>query len=182
MSFWIQTGNPRIIQSPTVPADASLSELLQAVFPMETEDAILVWNNVHVPLSYKYDISVLIEDLIDLTSFVLLGTSGSKRISFGSDTFRATWLLKLSNGSLHVQADWASVVGGTESLLKKNNILDLPSENFLGEWKSLFSRVLDSLSRAGFSPDFSKQTQELQRIEKNIKRLGRLYEAADEAS
>jgi len=33
---------------------------------MLTEDAILIWNAIYIPLNYKYDISYMIDDILNL--------------------------------------------------------------------------------------------------------------------
>jgi len=47
-----------------------LGDAIQAAFPLETEDAQLVWHRLSVPLSYKYDFSVIIEDIIAMLAYV----------------------------------------------------------------------------------------------------------------
>ncbi|HHR2550667.1 TPA: hypothetical protein ACSY39_10840 [Listeria monocytogenes] len=57
MNFFIQANTPQktgVFESD----DYDLSTAIETIFPMLTEDAILVWNHIYVPLSYKYDISL----------------------------------------------------------------------------------------------------------------------------
>ena len=63
MNFYIQTSNPYIINE-TNAYDNKLSEAIESVFPMNTEELILFWNHVGIPLSYKYDISYMIDDIL----------------------------------------------------------------------------------------------------------------------
>jgi hypothetical protein len=46
--------------------DEHIGDAIQTVFPMWTEDAYLVWNGVHVPISYKYTLSFLIQDVVTM--------------------------------------------------------------------------------------------------------------------
>lgn len=62
MNFYILAGNPRV-QSIENSDDKSLSEAIETVFPLNTEYAILSWNYISIPLSYKYDISYMIDDI-----------------------------------------------------------------------------------------------------------------------
>ena len=59
MHFYIQTSNPYIANK-TNADDNKLSEAIESIFPMDTEELILFWNHVGIPLSYKYDISYMI--------------------------------------------------------------------------------------------------------------------------
>lgn len=144
---------------------------------METEAAILVWNHVCVPISYKYDVSVLIDDLFEMVEFLLAGSNGDKGVSFPSDTFRVKWNLSVTHNVLRVDSKWLSTVGGTEELLNRNSEITMPVGDFLSEWKSLFAMLLDCLSRAGYEPGYSDETRTLQRLERSIPGTGRLYQS-----
>ena len=65
LNFYIQASNPRFQDSINI-YDESLSDAIESVFPLNTENAILVWNYISIPLSYKYDISYMIEDILQL--------------------------------------------------------------------------------------------------------------------
>ena len=59
MAFYIQASNPRFIESISYEVE-SLSDAVESIFPLNTENAFLVWNYISVPLSYKYDISYML--------------------------------------------------------------------------------------------------------------------------
>src|SRR5258705_95085 len=101
MRFWIQAGNPR--HFPILGKDVSdLSEAIEEIFPMETEDAIIVWNQSLIPISYKYDLSVMIDDVLPMLARLLDRTSGSDQVNFGSDTFQTDWSLNWTEGDLSI--------------------------------------------------------------------------------
>ena len=62
MNFCIQASNPRV-QHKIDYEDSSLSDIIETIYPLYTEHAILTWNYISIPLSYKYDISYMIDDL-----------------------------------------------------------------------------------------------------------------------
>ncbi|OQY54035.1 MAG: hypothetical protein B6245_21870 [Desulfobacteraceae bacterium 4572_88] len=53
MKFLIQSGNP-LWSPPDELAAEYLSEAIEAIFPMDTEDAVMIWGDESVSLSYKY--------------------------------------------------------------------------------------------------------------------------------
>ena len=56
--FWIQAGDPRT-QRAVPEADDSVCDAIEKSFPTRTEELIVAWNRVHIPVSYKYDMSIL---------------------------------------------------------------------------------------------------------------------------
>ena len=58
MNFYIQASNPRALKPSFI--EENLSAAIESVFPMNTENAILFWNHIAIPLSYKYDISYMV--------------------------------------------------------------------------------------------------------------------------
>jgi hypothetical protein len=55
-------------------SDSTLSDAAQTVFPLE-ERAFLNWNELTLPLSYKYDISLMLEDIVEMV--LAVGKTGS---------------------------------------------------------------------------------------------------------
>lgn len=73
--FYIQACNP--INNRTVDEnDSKLMEAIETIFPMRTEAAIMVWNYVSIPLSYKYDISYMINDIIIVIQELVMKQEG----------------------------------------------------------------------------------------------------------
>ena len=70
MPFVIQASSPRWTGAHD-PEDSTLSEAVQVVFPMEAEAAVLEWNHVPGLLSYRYDISICLDDVIDMLTTLM---------------------------------------------------------------------------------------------------------------
>src|SRR5882757_2636902 len=103
MRFWIQAGNPRSL--PLLGKDVSdLSEAIEEVFPMMTEDAIIVWNRSFIPISYKFDLSVIIDELLPLLTRLLDTSGGCDQIRFGASAFYTTWDLTWTADDLEISA------------------------------------------------------------------------------
>ena len=57
--FALKTGVPAVVAARDE-SDTTLSDAMQTVFPLDAR-AFLEWNGLMLPLSYKYDISVMLE-------------------------------------------------------------------------------------------------------------------------
>ncbi len=136
LNFCIQAGNPKV-QCTLDDTDKCLSDAIETIFPLYTENAILVWNHICIPLSYKYDISYMMDDIISLLSSLQREKSGRKVIHWLPDTFRCDWFVKWGRGELEIRSKWectevlnnvmkglelcgydASKIGGMEALIK----------------------------------------------------------------
>ena len=60
MSFFIQCSSPQIAKNYVIEGN-SLRDCIEDLFPMRTEEALICWNGIRIPLSYKYDISLMVE-------------------------------------------------------------------------------------------------------------------------
>lgn len=150
LEFYIQAGNPGMTRE-CDPADESLSDALQAVFPSKTEHLIMVWNGIFIPLSYKYDISLMVDDIVALCSEMLTAERGSQRIAWPSNTFTVVWHVEWSGTNVGVNGLWNCIIGGTEALLARKAGISMSREEFLSEWKRPLEIVLKALREAGYT-------------------------------
>lgn len=97
MSFYIQASNPRT-NSIANPNDKTLADAIETIFLLNTESAILMWNYISVPLSYKYDISYMIEDILLLLDALRSRENGEMTIHWLPDTFRCNWTVQWAAG------------------------------------------------------------------------------------
>ena len=176
MDFVIQASHPRAIAERSAD-DASLSDALQTVFPLYNEAAILVWNGVYVPLDYKYDLSVMIQDLLDLLSSILESPSGAKVVDWPSNTFAARWRVEWSGSMVSVRADWRTVVGGTEALLQARPEVSLSTSEFTSEWKMVLENAERALVGAGYQAEDLPELLRLRAVLAMIPEYGRCYRA-----
>jgi len=147
--FTIQASNPRQLAE-FDSNDTNLSDAVQTVFPLDAECALLVWNWLYVPLTYKYDLSMMIDDIVGLVDAMLEEPSGHRTIQWPSNTFAATWKIKWGSGVTEVEAEWISVVGETEALLTAKPKVILDSSGFIGEWRRPLEVILAALTSAGY--------------------------------
>jgi hypothetical protein len=144
MEFLIQANNPRP-SNLVSPDDSSLGEAIETIFPLHTDFVLLGWNNVYVPLTYKYDISVIINDIIAMLNSIVARDEGSITVFWPSNTFRTRWILTWTATELAITTAWESVIGGTESMLNKVPSLNIDKQTFLSEWKPLLQSIKTSI-------------------------------------
>jgi hypothetical protein len=172
--FVIQASAPRAIVR-LDPADESLSDAIQTVFCLATEDAIMNWNGVYVPIGYKYDMSMMIDDVLDLLEEMRLVGAGTRVIQWASNTFSATWDVEWDADMVTVLAGWIDVIGGTESLLGANCKLCVSKTEFGAEWKRPLEVVLRALEAAGYNDADLEGMNRLRSVSGNIVGEGLLY-------
>jgi hypothetical protein len=115
----------------------------------EMDDFYMLWNHVPVQLSYKYDLPVILPDVVEMVEWALQGRNGDRRIRWGSSTFDAIWNLNLLDGEIRVSSEWLVVVGDLEPHLNNRSMLVVPLESFLAEWASLLRVSLNALDKTG---------------------------------
>ena len=145
--FEIKPGVPRPGEIAGGAAD-DLSDAVQTAFPLETDDAIVLWNGVAIPLSYKYDVSIILEDVIGMLESCRIGAARTIYVNFGSDTFNADWTVQLREDSVAVTAVWNSVVGDREAELNKCSTLVINRDDFTSQWLGVLCRAIEGVKAA----------------------------------
>ncbi len=174
MTFFIQASSP-IVGSDVQATEDDLREAIEDVFVIDTEDAIMNWNGVSIALSYKYDISVIVDDLIDMLLAVKSSGFGEHQVNWPSNTFHATWRIAWDERELRCAATWYSISGGVEDLLERTGGIRLTREEFLAEWKVLLERVVAGLKEVGYCPKSVAGLDQLEQLIIQLARPGRLY-------
>lgn len=134
--FSIQLSAPRTLNASVRDAD-SLADVLQEIFAHECEDAYLNWNGVRIALNYKYDVSVIIGDVVLMLDSLTERPCGECVIEWPSSSFRASWHVRWSDGRLAISADWIRVTGGIEAALRSVPRLEISIDEFIAEWAEL---------------------------------------------
>ncbi|SFU81731.1 hypothetical protein [Butyrivibrio sp. M55] len=175
MNFFIQVSNPKYLNRTNDECIESLSDAVEDSFPLNTEDAFLVWNHIYVPLSYKYDISYMIEDLVKILKKIMESEKGSLNICWLPDTFRCDWKIEWSAGEINILSHWDCTVGDLEDLLNNNNSIKMPIEQFLNEWKKLLELIVCVLKHNGYTETNLDGLDELITVYEKINDAGMLY-------
>ena len=174
MNSYIQASNPKF-QRETEFDDDSLSGAIENIFPLYTESAILVWNYISIPLSYKYDISYMIDDILNLILNLQEKESGKKVIHWLPDTFRCNWGVSWENEQLKIESQWECTVGHLEGLLNEKPIVMLSIEAFISEWKEVLHVIIKGLTACGYNEKNIKGMWQLLERYNSIKEVGILY-------
>ncbi|MEU8124660.1 hypothetical protein AB0C21_38615 [Spirillospora sp. NPDC049024] len=143
MNFRLQTGNPETLE---VASAVDMADATAEMYPMGTEDAILFWNWVPVQLEYRYDIPVLLDDLVPLLEDVQNPEISQTEVYWGSDTFSAEWNIVRDGDSLRIDSRWDSVHGSYESLLNDRSQLTVKIDSFVAEWLKVLRRITSDLA------------------------------------
>ncbi|WP_149261306.1 hypothetical protein [Actinomadura sp. K4S16] len=143
MSFWLQVGSPETLE---VASAADMAHATAQMYPMNTEDAILFWNRVPVRLEYRYDIPVLLDDLVPLLEEVQDPEISQTEVYWGSDTFSADWNIARDGDSLRINSRWDSVHGSYEPLLNERSQLTVSIDSFVAEWLKVLRRITSDLA------------------------------------
>ncbi len=176
MKFAIQVSKPRInINRESLIDIESIRELIEEIFPMYTEDMILIWDCVRIPLEYKYDISVIIDEILDLLQTLLDKEEGEMLIVWPSDTFRSNWNLKWKGHSLCIDSEWISVVGLTEEILNKHKRIEISTNEFLAEWKMLLRLLIGIFNENDLLKYNFNEFRIMQSLIDRIPGIGKLY-------
>ena len=175
MTFSIQASNPRFSEN-FDEDDETLDEALETVFPLNAEAAVLNWSGAFALLSYKYDLSCIVSDVMMMLQQILSMSSGKLRIAWPSNTFAATWNLAWDSSNVTIDAQWASVVGSSVEDLNNVGALEIPRAEFLAEWKQLLRVAASGLEKCGYNEQNLPAMKELREVISKIPKHGSLYE------
>ena len=174
MFFCIQASNPKF-QNITDYNDESLSEAIESVFPLNTEHAILMWNHISIPLSYKYDISYMVNDILIIIKAIQTQNVGKMKIQWLPDTFRSDWLIEWNSDEVLIDAQWECTIGHLENILNKRNNIRLSKVDFINEWKEILGVLIRGLKHCGYDKLKIKGMKELVEQYEKIKESGIFY-------
>lgn len=172
LHFYVQASSPRFHCEASDEHAESLGEAVEYSFPLLTEKMFMAWKGHRIPLCYKYDLSVIVEDLLELL-VELQRPSGEQETFWGSDTFCGRWFLKWGDGRLEVQADWRDVGAGLEKLLASE--ISIPVAHFLAEWKRPLGILCDALQNSGYTVENLPAMQLLKDVHESLTQEGILY-------
>jgi hypothetical protein len=176
--FAIQTNNPIANQFANEEVEY-LYEAIERIFPDSTEEAYLIWNWVPIRVSYKYDLYVMIDDILTLLNSLIASAQGSHEVFWGSNTLNAIWKLEWVGEQLKIESEWNMVAGNYESLLNSRSQLKINKNIFLSEWKSFLQKIIEKVDYSEIKIKDYDNVEMLHKIESSINKLGRLYIAAD---
>ena len=174
MKFSIQVSNPKN-SGEHDPEDETLDDCVETCFLLHTEMAIVKWLGAFIPLSYKYDISIMLLDIILMLQTLLDKPNGELDISWPSNGFSCRWIMTWRDNTLIIDSQWNSVIGKTERLLNELGVLEMSKSKFIFEWRMLLETVIVGLSQCGYHESQIGELTELKAIHSRIRDVGQLY-------
>ena len=144
----IQISNP-ILLPITDEEVTSLEDVIENIFPLDTEYLILIWNNIFIPLNYKYDISVMILDFIKIFDFLKDDETDTLEMHWASNTFSSIWKMEKRNSYVNIKSFWKSVNGGIEDKLNELSENTIALNDFTEEIKKLLVFLKNSIQKSG---------------------------------
>lgn len=171
--FFIQISNPKYLDD-TKTESSTIAEFLEEIVPLQTESCIMAWNGSYIPLSYKYDISIIFDDIVFIVKEILRSEAGVINIDWPSNTFFARWNISWHDEMVEITAKWINIAGDIEHILNKKNKIKMNKIDFLAEWRGLIVKVHEMLCASG-RHFFDLKCLELEFIIKSIGKNGVLY-------
>jgi hypothetical protein len=175
MEFFIQVSKPICLNNYDN-ADESLADAMETIFPLLTEGAIIMWNYIPIRLSYKYDISYMLDDIVDMLLMIRTKEKGKMEIQWLPDTFRCDWKLQWNEGTIKIKSEWGGIIGDLEKILNKNSEVCLKVNEFRGEWKKLLELVIKNLKNSGYQENQIRNMDNLLVEYNKISEEGILYQ------
>ncbi|AZS13826.1 hypothetical protein [Paenibacillus lutimineralis] len=150
MDFWIQASRPKYTGLYDK-EDQNLSNAIETIFPMMTEKALIFWKTIYIPLCYKYDISWMIDNILDIFEMLRSKPDGEISLKWASNTFSAVWNIRWMDEEVVIAPEWYSVLGHTEHLLNSKGAIMVPIRSFISEWKKILGVILVGLKESGYN-------------------------------
>ena len=148
-NFYIQTGKPSRNKNAAFTIHG-LGDAIFDAFRLDTEQACIVWDRIYVPISYRNDLSVIIDEILFIIENLHKTESGDFQNYFSSNTFHCNWHFRWTEDDLRIEASWDSLSGQ----LHKHNVLsteiNCSRSCFIGEWLELLRVVRDGVRHSGF--------------------------------
>lgn len=176
MSFFIQASCPKNSDNVSLEAE-TLSDAVENSFPLLTESAIIFWNNVPLFLSYKYDLCLMIDDILDVLEALRIKEFGSKDVHWVSNTFAHIWHFKWISGQLGISAEWGVINDSTEHILRDSGSVNISIQSFGFEWKRVIYNIIVTLKKAGFEESRIEGMSRLIQEYNLIRNEGYLYQS-----
>ncbi|MGW7003159.1 hypothetical protein ACWGCW_10095 [Streptomyces sp. NPDC054933] len=145
MNFWIQTGNPALLDVDET-AD-NMADAITLVYPADTEFMILSWNLIPVAVNYCEDIQVFVDDIVMLLEKIQTPDFTEAHVCTGASSFFSEWWIRRDGNDLVIDSRWDSVLGNYEFMLNERSKLTVETTVFTGEWLKVLRQLVDDLTK-----------------------------------
>ncbi|SMP35267.1 hypothetical protein [Chryseobacterium profundimaris] len=143
--FEIILNHPRIDKKKTLTKFKSVGELIENIFPFSEDYLYVKWRGISIPVSYKYDLSMILEDFVYIVKF-LESSENLLSLAFPSNTFDVEWNMRKEYGKIIIQSKWNTVLSHNEKILNENSYLIVDIDTF----KSQIFKMLEFIYKIIF--------------------------------
>lgn len=158
MSFSIICNNPRgggLLNE----ADETLGDAVQSVFELDDEDAKLEWNGIVFSLNYKYDLGMMVDDVVSMLKTMIAAAEGNMTIEWVSTGFPFAWRIDWLDDRAKVSA--VSRDPGSGQKMFGLEVMETSKHEFIQEWRSVLQIIKAKLVAAGYSDRYLFSLREL---------------------
>jgi len=127
--------------------DETLGEMLQTIFPLHTDEAILEWHGRKTALNYKYDISMMLEDILRLLQELDANPSGKSVVAWVSNSFPYRWEVDWMNGTVSIRS---SPLDPSRTGLPGIGLISGEIRGFVAEWRPVLNIIRSAAMKAGY--------------------------------
>jgi hypothetical protein len=113
---------------------------------------------------YKYDLSVMIKDIIHLLNVLRVKQEGKENINWLSNTFSSSWAIEFDLSKVKINASWHNVLGKVTDLLNASNNIEVSRQEFIEKWMNLLLFIKIKLEHAGYDSTNFKDFHELKAL------------------
>jgi len=152
--FKIILNKPHIGEIISLRTCESVGELIENIFPQSNDCFYIKWNNIDVSLSYKYDLSIIFDDIVYIVKF-LESQGDFLQMTFPSNTFDVIWNIKKDDNIIIITSQWNTVLSHNEEILNENPILRVDLNLFQKELSKLLNFVYEIIINRKY--DINKQ-------------------------
>ncbi|WP_143177373.1 hypothetical protein [Cystobacter ferrugineus] len=127
--------------------DSTISDAMQTVFPLET-CSTLDWGGIEISLSYKYDLSMMADDIAQMIVALQASPSGTFQVDWPSSGFPYHWTLKWDPSIVEIHAI-ARPEPGAEDLTGRESVQTRKS-SFVAGWQEVLRTIVSCLEASGY--------------------------------
>ena len=174
MQFMIQAGNPRTNKRGRF-ATAGIGDAMSLIFPIYTEHALMVWQDVCIPISYGNDIGYMMEDILVMIRDLSEECKGMRHISWMPHFFKSRWTVRWNERNVWIMSRWENVLHASLSRLNSAPDIMMNKNDFIAEWKMILLNTLNGLDECGYDGNNLEGYSAVLEVYNSMKQFGRLY-------
>ncbi|MBL8809961.1 MAG: hypothetical protein JNM43_07285 [Planctomycetaceae bacterium] len=122
--------------------------MIQTIFPLDTADAVLKWGDDSFALNYKYDISLMIDDLLELILAITSIERGKRSIAFATSGFPYQWDVEWYGASIQIRSE---PLDKSRDLPKPLDVIETSIDFFLDQWRPVFRLINAAAVKSGYN-------------------------------